>query len=400
MPPWGRSALLYWVVLFYHEWKPFVFMSFRQEPYIMRHKVIITTICVLILVVVVGGVIHLKQYKLTEPELGPPLAESTEIAPGSAKVWIGLKNSDDQGTNFDVRAELLKNGTVIASGETRCITGVTRNPDKAKEVTVALSPMTNLGVAAGDVLSLKISTRIGTNPKNTKCPGHSNAVGLRLYYDGTTRPSRFGAAIPPSSLKDYFLHSGSNDFLDTTAPTATTAKFKDSPGINFKNGNPWQAIGAWEVWQRFHSQDLGVAFDVPSNFIQNMGAQTPLFSTQPLPDTTLHHGGFPPPDAAYISVNSYENAAGISLDDFATGFIQRWEFRLFSKRSLVVGGYSAIEAVTHLGREPGAQENIIVFIQANPTKVITINLELTAGNTNHDALVSQFQSIVATINLE
>lgn len=212
----------------------------------MRHKVIITTVSFLILVVVVGGFVHFKQFKLTEPELGPPLAESTETTP-SAKVWIGLKNSDDQGTSFDLRAEFLKNGTVIASGEARCITGVTRNADKAKEVTVPLSLIANGDVVAGDVLSLKISTRIGTNPNGTRCAGHSNAVGLRLYYDGATRPSRFGATIPPPSLKDYFLHSGSSDTLDTTAPTATTAKFKDSLGINFKNGNPWQAIGTWSM---------------------------------------------------------------------------------------------------------------------------------------------------------
>jgi hypothetical protein len=200
----------------------------------MKHKVIIATISILILVVVVGGLIHIKQFKLMEPELGPPLAESTEITPGSAKVWVGLKNSDDQGTSFDLRAELLKNGTVIASGEARCITGVTRNPNNAKEVTVQFGPITNEDVAAGDVLFLKILTRIGTKADGTQCAGHSNAVGLRFYYDGTTRPSRFGAAIPQTSLKDFFLHSGSSDFFDTTAPTAATAKFKDSLGVNFK----------------------------------------------------------------------------------------------------------------------------------------------------------------------
>jgi len=35
--------------------------------------------------------------------------------------WVGLKNSDDQGTYFDVPAEIRKNGVVIASGETRDI---------------------------------------------------------------------------------------------------------------------------------------------------------------------------------------------------------------------------------------------------------------------------------------
>ena len=56
-------------------------------------------------------------------------------------VWLGLKNSDDQGTFFDLRAELWKNNkTVIAAGETKNIQGVTRNPSQAKEVTVAVRP--------------------------------------------------------------------------------------------------------------------------------------------------------------------------------------------------------------------------------------------------------------------
>lgn len=49
-------------------------------------------------------------------------------------VWLGLKNSDDQGTNFDLRVEAYKNSTLVASGQTLCITGVTRNPGSAKEV--------------------------------------------------------------------------------------------------------------------------------------------------------------------------------------------------------------------------------------------------------------------------
>jgi RHS repeat-associated protein len=84
----------------------------------------------------------------------------------------------------------------VAPGLTRCITGVTRNADKAKEVTVvfpSFSPMDFNGTTDG--LALRVRTRIGTNPDGTKCPGHSNAVGLRLYYDATTRPARFGATL-------------------------------------------------------------------------------------------------------------------------------------------------------------------------------------------------------------
>ena len=41
----------------------------------------------------------------------------TLTAVGPAKVWVGLKNSDDVGLRLDLRAELLVNGAVAASGE-------------------------------------------------------------------------------------------------------------------------------------------------------------------------------------------------------------------------------------------------------------------------------------------
>jgi len=112
-------------------------------------------------------------------------------------VWLGLKNSDDQGTRLDLAAELWKNNVeLVATGETNCITDVTRNPDKAKEVAVAfdpLSPSTFDGTT--DVLSLQIFTRIGTNGAGAFCGGHSNAVGVRLYFDAVSRQSNFQATF-------------------------------------------------------------------------------------------------------------------------------------------------------------------------------------------------------------
>lgn len=110
-------------------------------------------------------------------------------------VWLGLKNSDDQGTYFDLRVELLKNGTVIAWGETKNIQGVTRNPDKAKEVTVAFGSLTAVQLILGDVLSLKILTKV------TAQGGHSSAVGLRVYYDAVSRPAKFGAMFTTCSAE-------------------------------------------------------------------------------------------------------------------------------------------------------------------------------------------------------
>ena len=126
----------------------------------------------------------------------PVPAPGTVTALQPVHVWLGLKDDDDQGTKFDLLAELYKNGALVASGLTRCITGVTRKASQAKEVTATFGSFTPVSLnGSTDTLSLKIWTRIGTNSDNTKCGGHSNAVGLRLYFDAAIRPARFGAKI-------------------------------------------------------------------------------------------------------------------------------------------------------------------------------------------------------------
>ena len=158
---------------------------------------------------------------------------------GPVTVWLGLKNSDDQGTYFDLKAELLKNGVIIALGQTINIIGITRNPSLAKEVTVAFGPVSDDPLISGDMFSLRIWTKV------TASGGHSNAVGLRLYYDGVSRQSRFGMGIVPDPMEDYFLHSDvSGDFLNNRIPTATNPKYKDSPSIN---RTTYKEIGTWRM---------------------------------------------------------------------------------------------------------------------------------------------------------
>jgi hypothetical protein len=72
--------------------------------------------------------------------IDPALTSGTLTTLGDLHVWLGLKNSDDAGTRFDLAAEVWKNGTLVAEGETFCITGVTRNPNLAKEVSVPFAP--------------------------------------------------------------------------------------------------------------------------------------------------------------------------------------------------------------------------------------------------------------------
>jgi len=128
----------------------------------------------------------------------PSLTSGPLTALSDAHVWLGLKNSDDQGTDFDVRVEVYLNAILVASGEVHCIEGVTRNPSKAKETIVPIAPFSTASFnGTTDVLSLKMLTRIGTDGAGGSCAGHSNVLGLRVYFDAVSRPSRFDATFGP-----------------------------------------------------------------------------------------------------------------------------------------------------------------------------------------------------------
>ena len=120
----------------------------------------------------------------------PVFFEGTVDFLGDLRVWMGLKNSDDAGTRFALRAEIWKNGVeLVGAGETACVQGLVRDPAAAREARVPLnvfSPVVFDGET--DVLSLRVSARIGTG-----CPGtgHASATGLRLYFDSTRTPSGF-----------------------------------------------------------------------------------------------------------------------------------------------------------------------------------------------------------------
>ena len=107
-------------------------------------------------------------------------------------VWLGLRNSDDQGTNFDLKADVLFTSNapgsptvIVASTEKLCIKGLTRNPALAQEIISGFPPP--LHVAGDGEFSLTLSARIAS----PACGGHANATGLRVYYDSADRDSRF-----------------------------------------------------------------------------------------------------------------------------------------------------------------------------------------------------------------
>ncbi len=74
-------------------------------------------------------------------------------------------------------------------GLQRCIKGLRNGVNLAKLITLE-----NLALGEGGALSITLETRIGTNPNGSRCSGpdasHSNATGLRVWFDSTTRASK------------------------------------------------------------------------------------------------------------------------------------------------------------------------------------------------------------------
>ncbi len=193
------------------------------------------------------------------------LEGSTSVIPTAVDTWVGLKNSDDIGTAFDLRAEVYQDNRIVASGETRCITGITRNATQAKSVNV---PLTAVDLLTGPgTLRLKLVTRIGTNSNGTRCSGpgftHSNATGLRVYFDAADRASKLAMSVQ----EDQVAWTPSNVTRSALIGTVSTVP------ITFVSRTPLGSVQPWVV------PELApyVTFFPPE--FDAVPANTPLFLT-------------------------------------------------------------------------------------------------------------------------
>jgi murein DD-endopeptidase MepM/ murein hydrolase activator NlpD len=295
------------------------------------------------------------------------------------RVWIGLKNSDDQGTNFDLRTELRKNGAVIASGETKNIQGVTRNPDNAKEVTVAFGPFFGDQFNPGDVLSIKILTKVADSG------GHSNAVGLRLYYDAVSRPARFGAVfediavteiIPPEGGTIRVQGFASATFPSGSFPSNNPVKVSVTARAETHEDFSATAEGSrlpYEIRVNSGSVPPATSFDVvlnvPESFVSSLAPdhQLEIFA-QPIETGTVealgHFHGFP------STFDAVTNTLDTTLPPEA-----------FTNESSTDGSYEAILIVGDIPKYPpniGTQSSTSgtssKSAKANTVRVASLNL--------------------------
>ncbi|MEP6995251.1 MAG: hypothetical protein ABI968_12065 [Acidobacteriota bacterium] len=116
---------------------------------------------------------------------------------GDAHGWIGLKSKNDEQARFDVRVQVLKNATLLSEGVIRCVQDLSRNPAAATPVTIPFGPFSPVVLSGTDDLSLRVSTRRGTNPNGSPCGGSLTSAGLRLFFDSIKQPSSFTAGLTP-----------------------------------------------------------------------------------------------------------------------------------------------------------------------------------------------------------
>ena len=137
-------------------------------------------------------------------EIGTWQAQPSEdlgqlISLNDLHAWIGLQNSGTQDKHVDLRADVYRNGELLTSGQALCIMDVTGGAANAKEALLSFDAFEPVSFDGGtDTLSIRIFVRSGTDGAGNDCGGSSAAVGLRLYFDSTTRPSRFGGVLEPA----------------------------------------------------------------------------------------------------------------------------------------------------------------------------------------------------------
>jgi hypothetical protein len=156
----------------------------------------------------------------------------TALSP--ADVWIGLKNSDDVGTNFDLKAEVFRNGTLIGSGETDNVSGGSSGFNNAKDRAIALAlSSTTDPICSGDTLSIRLSVRV------TLVGGHTSGTA-RLWYNDSAADSHFDATIGGVNSNFYLL----NGFVLGTSP-GTGPKLTIDVFVSRTGGNPFKPFGTW-----------------------------------------------------------------------------------------------------------------------------------------------------------
>ena len=179
----------------------------------------------------INGVDQIVGHGFFNGELHSYLA--TPAAAIDARLWVGLKNSDDVGMQFDLKAEALKNGSVIGSGEVDGVSGGGSGFDHAILDEVRLTFPEPVVFLPGDVLSIRLSVRAGA-------AGHRSGTA-RLWFNDPAADSRFDATIDGMAMELYPV----DGFVLGTSPGPGPKRTIDVFVDRAAGGNPFKPLGTW-----------------------------------------------------------------------------------------------------------------------------------------------------------
>jgi uncharacterized repeat protein (TIGR01451 family) len=176
-----------------------------------------------------------------DPNLITQVQRTVEVVPaqlsalGQTQIWVGLKNSDDVGTKFDLLAEVLRNGVVVGSGQLNGVAGGSSGFNNAILDAISMSLATP-GDACSGTLSLRLSVRVAANS------GHVSGTA-RLWFNDSAANSRFSGTVGGSAFT-YYLRDG---FVLAATPGPGPKKTVDVTVNRNQNGNPFKPFGTWTL---------------------------------------------------------------------------------------------------------------------------------------------------------
>ena len=152
----------------------------------------------------------------------------------SASAWIGLKNSDDVGTKFDLLTEIRRNGMLVASGQLNGVNGGSSGFNNAVERSITTVLVATPAPLPGDSLSVTISARIAEGVS-----GHTSGTA-RLWYGDASADSRISTLVGSGSQSFYLSTGDSLSTTPGTGPRRSVDRFVKKSG-----GNPFVPFGTW-----------------------------------------------------------------------------------------------------------------------------------------------------------
>ncbi|HKA37557.1 MAG TPA: hypothetical protein VKH43_12110 [Thermoanaerobaculia bacterium] len=162
--------------------------------------------------------------------------DQTSTTSTAARTWLGLKNSDDVGTRFDLHGVVKKNGTTVSSGTLLGALGGSSGFSNAILRTIPLSTPSS-SFSSGDTISLEVSAR-------NSCVGTSHNSGTaRLWFNDAAANSRVNEPGAPTM---YLVAPGITLNLSSSVGTGPK-KTKDVlvGARDLTCNGPFTAFGTW-----------------------------------------------------------------------------------------------------------------------------------------------------------